>query len=272
MESVKLYWWRKKPNFGDAINPYIVAYVSGREVEWAEPADCELVAIGSVMGMVEGAVNQKLGPPKYFWGTGAFGPAGCLQRMAASEHAKIASVRGPLTAAWTGDPDRPTGDAGLLSDRAFGPVKKRYEIGVVPHHTQWSKPEFIEQIKEKKRFHLIDVRAKDPVSVVREIAACEAIFSCSLHGLVIADAYHIPNYWMEGPSLGQRDLKFIDYGLSVGRALARPRSMDACLKEVDSQDFSEFWYFKNMDDIKDAIEDAFPCNVIVPSQPLDVTC
>lgn len=52
---------------------------------------------------------------------------------------------------------------------------------------------------------------------VNQLCSCEYIFSSSLHGLIIADAYNIPNKRaIFGNKLIGGDFKFNDYELSKG--------------------------------------------------------
>lgn len=72
--------------------------------------------------------------------------------------------------------------------------------------------------------HLINV-FDEPCEVLRQIAACEFIVSSSLHGLVIADAYGVPNVRVR-LSLGLIDeLKFDDYYSAFG--LRAPECLSA---------------------------------------------
>lgn len=74
----------------------------------------------------------------------------------------------------------------------------------------------------KKRYSdsvIIDLGNK-PIDVVKEIASCETILSSSLHGLIVADSFHIPNKHILLYPYGERMLgdgfKFADYYSSYG--------------------------------------------------------
>jgi hypothetical protein len=85
--------------------------------------------------------------------------------------------------------------------------------------------------------------------VVREIAACAAVLTTSLHGLIVADAYGIPAVWSTlAPDLIGGTFKFHDYEsvvtpgssrrmalegvMSASAAIARARRADpSCVAE-----------------------------------------
>lgn len=59
---------------------------------------------------------------------------------------------------------------------------------------------------------------------IDQILSCEMILSSSLHGIIVADAYGVPNLWCkftdyEAPGKG---FKFKDYYLSVGKSIKNP--------------------------------------------------
>jgi pyruvyltransferase len=63
---------------------------------------------------------------------------------------------------------------------------------------------------------IIDV-ASGITEFVRAVKSCEVLVSSSLHGLICADAYGVPNAWIQlSDQVIGGDFKFQDYRLSIG--------------------------------------------------------
>jgi pyruvyltransferase len=56
-------------------------------------------------------------------------------------------------------------------------------------------------------------------TAVSAIWSSSKVISSSLHGLIIADVYGVPNAWLPIPRLKEGSFKFIDYFSSQGRRL-----------------------------------------------------
>ena len=85
------------------------------------------------------------------------------------------------------------GDPGILINRVFPhEVNKRYDVGIILH---WK--ESIENIKNKISLKDYTVKYISPMQppsiVINEIKQCNCILSSSLHGLIVADSFGIPN-------------------------------------------------------------------------------
>ncbi len=104
-------------------------------------------------------------------------------------------------------------DPGLLASHMYERSSSpEYAVGIVPHYVDALTP-YPGALRDKfgKSALVIDVSAP-PEVVIRQISNCEVILSSSLHGIVVADSYSIPNAWtvMSNDILGH-GYKFYDY-------------------------------------------------------------
>jgi pyruvyltransferase len=221
-EALKLYWWDVTPNFGDRLSRDVVAQVSGRTVTWAAPGECDLFAVGSLMTFVRRShsVLRPSGVRPWLWGTGMVGPG----RVDFRPHVRFAAVRGPLTQGLLDLPDLVHGDPGLLVPALFNAAPERRErIGLVLHHSQRPDPALTAAMAADSRLMRINVTDPDHRSVIAAIASCRHVFSSSLHGLIVADAFGVPNTWLDPTGIhASATFKFYDYALSVLRPMPRP--------------------------------------------------
>lgn len=221
-EALKLYWWDGAPNFGDRLSRDVVAMVSGRPVVWAAPGDCDLFAVGSLMTFVRRShsVPRPTGVRPWLWGTGMVGPG----RIDFRPNVRFAAVRGPLTQGLLDLPDLAYGDPGLLVPALFDTPPHRGErIGLVLHHSQKPDAALSAAMAADPRLMRIDVADPDHLAVIAAIASCRHVFSSSLHGLIVADAFGVPNTWLDPSGIHvSATFKFYDYALSVMRPMPRP--------------------------------------------------
>lgn len=216
--TLKLYWFRgegkKDPtrcNFGDYLSPLIVEMVSGKKVIYAPIEKADMIAIGTILSRENKAKRFFLPHRLHVWGSGTDN----LERRFSSRH-HYHAVRGAITLQLIDQPKNPVdialGDPGLLAarwwDGRIKPVKK-YSVGLVPHYVDQSSPEML-AAASKPGFRVIDVFS--PVEeVLRSIQECHFILSSSLHGLIMADAFGIPNRRMRLSDRVLSDTKFEDY-------------------------------------------------------------
>ncbi len=213
MQALKLFWSRgHQRNAGDWFSPLICAHLSGRRIEYADPRRCDLVAAGSLLKRLNKSHwLHRLGGRRRLdvWGTGSL-RAG--DRLAGTH--RLHALRGRLTLQrCTATGTTPAlGDPGLLADLLLDqPPGRRYGIGVIAHLADRGHAEVAAFVAATPHAQLLDVTT--PVErLLAEIAACEAVLSSGLHGLVFADALGIPNRWFcaSGALLGGRH-KFDDY-------------------------------------------------------------
>jgi pyruvyltransferase len=205
---IPLMWCRGR-NWGDALSPVLVELLSGRSVvHVAGLHHHRHLAIGSILG----GANERA----EVWGSGFISADERIRGGAPVVHA----VRGPLTrdALIKQGVDCPEiyGDPALLLPRFFDPnVEKSYRVGVIPHYIDKGHP-WLNRIRQERRALIIDIEA-GIAEFVRAVKSCEAILSSSLHGLICADAYGIPNAQIKlSDNVVGGDFKFNDYRFSIG--------------------------------------------------------
>lgn len=215
---VPLFWF-DIPNWGDALNPYIVRALSGRSAQHlAGFYHDRYLACGSVLG----AANARA----EVWGSGFIHEG---ERVIEPPRA-IHAVRGPLSRDallrhGIGCPEV-YGDPALLMPRFFNPqVVVAYEVGIVPHYVDKRHP-WVAKCRQDPKVSVIDIESGIE-DFVRSVKACHIILSSSLHGLICADAYGIPNVWVQfSDNIIGGDFKFRDYRLSIGSDQLLPWKVD----------------------------------------------
>lgn len=225
MKSIKVAY-ANIPNVGDLLNKYIIERCFNIEVEHTSKyLKADVVGIGSQLGFYQRAKNfktlikQKLmekGNP-WVWGTGFmysesdYEPEFC-------EPIQFAAVRGKLTLKrvekiTNQKLDIPVCDGGILTSYLLDNrmPDKQYQLGIIPHYKEQDEPVFKEISNAYPNSVLINL-CKEPLDVIREISQCEYILSSSLHGLIMADSFNIPNMhiFVSNKLMGD-GFKFADY-------------------------------------------------------------
>lgn len=195
-------------NWGDHINPYIIEKMTGKTIlqstfGWTE----HLLAVGSIL--------RNANSNSIVWGSGFISKTSKFR----ATPKKIAAVRGPLTGQRLTELgyENPQiyGDPALLMPRFYKPqVAKQHKIGLVAHYAE--KNDEIVKHLASLGIYLVDIQL--PVEAfVDELCKCETIISSSMHGLIAADAYGIPNRWlMLSDKLVGGEFKFHDYYNAIG--------------------------------------------------------
>ena len=262
--SIHLYWWRgdgaqdsAKQNFGDYLSPLIVEMVSGKTVVHAEPHEADMIAIGSILSRERKARKFFFRRRLHIWGSGT----DKMSRSFWGRHYYHA-VRGEITRSQITGPARTLalGDPGLLVDRWWeGKTRpeKRYRLGIIPHFVD-QQDKRVKDLAKLQGSRVIDVFA--PVEeVVREIQRCDFILSSSMHGLIVADAFGIPNRRMPFSSGKISDLKFDDYYSAFGIGNPGIVAPEAIYKTGFAHPvFSEDYQRPGIERLKDGLIEAFP--------------
>ena len=230
MKTLKLHY-AKLANMGDLLNPLIIEKLYGCKVERNSFLTGEMCAIGSCLNQytyhgnilmrIQQLINRFKNPHTYVWGTG-FIDYDDAKGHFFKRDMEFLAVRGELTRKniehMTGRKyDIPTGDAGILADLLLDEIPdKKYDIGIIPHICDLADPAVEDIAGNYENACLINVK-EDPIEVIRQIAMCRTVISSSLHGLIVADSFNIPNMHVIISDRPKGDgYKFDDYYSAYG--------------------------------------------------------
>lgn len=252
--------WRgiRHRNWGDDLNYYFLQELIGRPVvmyhnfklaQWLHLKN--YLCVGTLLDAVNYTNAQTV-----VWGSGVSG-----QERTFVNPNNILAVRGPKTKEFCDrygvDCPEVYGDPALLLPLVYNPRErfkvpssrfqvqssniqdekdplktrnqkletKRYRLGIIPHVVD-QQHQVIREIKEKyaDEILVIDLAHYEKwTDVIDQICSCERILSSSLHGLIVSDAYQIPNCWVELTGrISGGHFKYYDYASSVERSFEKP--------------------------------------------------
>lgn len=213
-KKYKLYYWggRKNKNAGDIYNVDLMDYFGIKFSRCRKFEKANLISVGSNLDKLAIPSKTKM----IITGAGFIFPpkdTDCINRGV-----EVLALRGRLSKNRMENllkqplDDCVLGDPGILVSKIYPQnVSKKYKVGIIPHYVdkiEWND----EKIRlSKNDYKLIDIQ-QDVRDVVREICECECILSSSLHGLIFADSYNIPNRQLiMSDSVAGGCYKFEDY-------------------------------------------------------------
>ncbi len=217
-KPLKCFWWSEPCkeavyNFGDLITPLLLnAYglIEYAEADRSNGSKVNLVIVGSVLNP--------------FWNHHDFDilGAGLLREETKTfPEERTLALRGELTKKCLGiTKDIPLGDPALLVSKVLpmpaDVASTEKPIGILPHWKNYASPR-LDVYRNNPRYKIINPKCEAPFAV-REICSCSAIIASSLHGLIVADSYGIPNIRLKfgDNQPDTNDFKFRDYYSALG--------------------------------------------------------
>lgn len=225
-------WKKSNCNWGDDVNSILVNILSSKVVipyQYSLLKRTHYLCIGSIIQWYsdENAV---------IWGSGLLYPVKSLKTPK-----QILAVRGPLTRECLikcGISCPPIyGDPALLFPRYYNPfIQKQYKFGIICHVSELN--DIKQKFNLKNNCLFINIKEYGKwTNFIDQILSCEIILSSSLHGIIISDAYSVPNLWCQFTNYVAENngFKFKDYYLSVRKNIDKPfileTSIDTCRLE-----------------------------------------
>lgn len=208
-------------NWGDDINKFFFEYVTGRKFSPISIFDLSAPKKESLYLMIGSIITHYPIADTIIYGTGVKDPDGEIF----GQPKKIISVRGPLSRSALINrgidcPER-YGDPALLIPVFYSPPPLAHKslVGIILNvETEKEKAEPIikqlEKIYDCKIISMTDYAKW--TDVIDEICSCRFVISESLHGLIIAETYGVPNVWVEFKEhVGYWDFKYNDFYASI---------------------------------------------------------
>lgn len=221
-------------NWGDDINFEIGEIISGKKVipyRYRIFNSNNYLFIGSV---IQWYCNSN----SVIWGAGLLHEVGKLEKPK-----KVLAVRGPLTRnellKCGIDCPEVYGDPALILPKIYYPkFRKKYKIGLILHYSELNKVQVeLPYGYSKEDVLFIDISNYGKwTNFIDEILSCEAILSSSLHGVIVSEAYNVPNLWTAfGFHLASKKsyFKYNDFYLSINKSINEPYFYDN-LRKIDN--------------------------------------
>jgi pyruvyltransferase len=213
-EGLPLLWWGEDPeiNFGDYLSLVIVERILDKHVEYlVKPPKFprrKMIALGSLLFYAR--------EHDVIWGCGVHGKTSNPKEYK-FKSLDVRAVRGPLTRDFLMNNFNIScpeiyGDPALLIPYLFPEFKRskipKYPFIIIPQYNE-------RHLYKNSKLPFI-VMPTEPWNVVLEkILDSAFVISASLHGLVLADAFGVPNRMLKTDK--EYLLKYNDYYLSTGR-------------------------------------------------------
>lgn len=210
----------KHTNWGDDINFFFLKEISRRSICIHQHSSYSYFFKKPNYLVIGSTVNLLCNEQSVVWGAGAISDDLELP----FKPSRVCAVRGPLTRKYLlkrgiACPEI-YGDPALLLSLYYRPkIQKNHRIGVILHYK--------DQIDENKErilqafpdAYFIDIaHYNNWLDFVNKLLSCDSVLSSSLHGLIIAESYGIPNVWIKlSDNVMGGEFKFHDFFLSINR-------------------------------------------------------
>lgn len=201
-------------NLGDSLGDVIIRFLlNQKSIDIDKPVSKtkHLYCVGT---NIQGAYQSAT-----VWGSGIVPPKNKKEAFLQKHCGRkldIRAVRGPLTREivlqYGHKCPEVYGDPAILLPMVYNPVIPKLRERLVI-------PQFFNEVEFREghpKEHMISMNTNDYKSVINEILASEIVYTSSLHGIILAEAYGVPAVFFRGLTKVW-DFKYLDYYYSTGR-------------------------------------------------------
>jgi len=215
----------KQTNWGDDINYFFLKEISRKRICIHQHSSYSYFFKKTNYLVIGSTVNLLCNEQSVVWGAGVISDDLELPY----KPIRVYAVRGPLTRKYLlkrgiACPEV-YGDPALLLSLYYRPkIEKKHRMGIVLHYkdqTDENKKRILEAFPD---VCFIDIAHYDHwLGFVDKLLSCNVILSSSLHGLIMAESYGIPNVWVKlSDNVMGGEFKFHDFFLSINRDRLAP--------------------------------------------------
>lgn len=253
-KPIKVWFFREPDfiNFGDELTTDIIERLFKRKCELVDINDADLYGVGSIIELA----NRERVKKSYVWGSGFISQGGRVSNTKLF----FKAVRGEETKQRLSSRYRhiPVGDPGLLSSLIYTEdVQQTDRIGIIPHYVDEDNTT-LDKARLSDKYLVISVK-QPPEDVARLIRQCKVILSSSLHGLIVADSFSIPNKRLVlSDKLTGGDYKFNDYYSATGRKYEPFDGESIYDEEAIEKLIKSYQPVVNIQDIQKKLIESFP--------------
>jgi pyruvyltransferase len=219
-EVVNLIYCNNDTNFGDQLSKYIIScLINPTKYNLLCNHKNEPINIVGIGSYIHKAKNNS-----YIYGSGVRTNDNIGHNYT---NLNVCAVRGPLTKKYLEkkkiNVPNIFGDPALLLPKFYTPkINIKNKIGLIPHKSNYEV--YVKKNLDSNKYCLINP-LDDFKKVIDDLCSCNCIISSSLHGLICADAYKIPNVWLYEYNLKEGDFKFKDYFMSQNRPIIKIKNL-----------------------------------------------
>lgn len=207
-------------NIGDDLNLVLFKSLTGKIIMNYDEF-FHVYSLENVMG-IGSIIDWKTNNDSIIWGSGVLHSNTNIDDI--KKPKIVLSVRGKLTQQYLLkqgiECPNVFGDPALLLPVIYHKKQPQlYTMGIIPHYVDLYDPVLRDYISKHENIVLIDIKNYTSwTDIIDTIRSCNCILSSSLHGLIISDAYGVPNIWVKfSEKIKGNDFKYYDYFSSIER-------------------------------------------------------